>query len=50
MNIALRKLVMLDKEFTAREEAAKLEGNTTCPFDPIFREKVARLMEQVKYI
>ena len=50
MNIALRKLAMLDKEFTAREEAAKLEGLTTSPIDPIFREKVAKLMAQVKVI
>ena len=50
MNIALRKLVMLDKEFTAREEAAKLEGFTSCPFDPIFRDKVAKVVDQIRYI
>lgn len=50
MNIALRKLAMLDKEFTAKEEAAKLEGCTTCPFDPVFREKVAKVMRQIKFL
>ncbi|MBR6126258.1 hypothetical protein IKQ21_01085 [bacterium] len=50
MNIALRKLVMLDKEFTKREEAAKLEGFSSCPFDPIFREKVSKVVDQIRYI
>lgn len=50
MNIAIRKLAMLDKEFTAKEEAAKLEGLTYYASDPIFREKVARLMERVRVI
>ena len=50
MNLALRKLVMLDKEFCAKEEAARLDGFTTCPVDPVFREKVSRLMEQIKVL
>ena len=50
MNIALRKLVMLDKEYAEKEAAAKLEGFTSCPFDPIFREKVAKVVDQIRYI
>ena len=50
MNIALRKLAMLEKDLIAREEAAKLEGYVTCPVDTEFRRKLTKLMDQVRYI
>ena len=48
MNIAIRKLAMLEKDIIEREEAAKLEGYTSSPVDPAFREKITRLMDKVR--
>lgn len=50
MNIALRKLAMLEKSIAEREEAARLEGYTTSPVDPALREKITKLMEKVRVI
>lgn len=50
MNIALRKLAMLEKDLIAREEAAKFEGYTTSPVDSAFREKITQLMDKVRVI
>ena len=47
MNIAIRKLAMLEKDIIEREEAAKLEGYTV---DPAFREKITRLMDKVRVL
>ena len=50
MNIALRKLAMLEKEFIQREEAARIEGYTTSPIDCEFKNKITKLMDQVRVI
>ena len=50
MNIAIRKLAMLEKSIMEREEAAKLDGYVTSPVDPIFKEKVTRLMDKVRVL
>lgn len=51
MNIALRKLALLEENIIKREEAAKLEGYTSCPIvDSEFREKLTKLMDRVRYI
>ena len=50
MNIAIRKLALLDKNLIEREEAARMEGYTTSPIDTAFREKVTRLMDKVRVI
>lgn len=50
MNIAIRKLAMLEKEFIAREEAARLEGLTTNPIDVEFKEKITHIMDKVRLI
>ncbi len=51
MNIAIRKLALLEENLIKREEAAKIEGYTSCPIvDPEFRTKLAKLMDQVRVI
>lgn len=50
MNIALRKLAMLEKEMIAREEQAKFEGLASCPIDVDFKNRVSALMDKVRYI
>lgn len=50
MNIAMRKLAMLEKEFIQREESARLEGYTSSPIDRDFKEKITKLMDQVRFI
>lgn len=50
MNIALRKLALLEKNILEKEREAALEGYTTSPVDPAFREKVFKLMEKVRTI
>ncbi len=50
MNIAMRKLAMLEKDLIQREQAAKLDGYTSSPVDPAFREKITKLMDKVRVI
>ena len=50
MNIAIRKLAMLEKSLLEREEAAKLDGYVTSPIDPVFKENVIRLMDKVRVL
>lgn len=50
MNIAYRKLALLEKDFIAREEAAKINGFTSCPIDRDFKDKITRLLDQVRYL
>lgn len=50
MNIAIRKLAMLEKSLLEREEAAKLDGYVTSPIDPVFKEKVTRLMDKIRVL
>jgi len=48
MNIALRKLALLEKSIAAREEVARLEGYTTSPVNPALKENVTKLMNKVR--
>ena len=50
MNVALRKLALLEKNIMQKEEAAKVQGYTTSPVDPIFKEKIVKLMKRVRAI
>ena len=50
MNLAYRKLAMLEKDFIEREECAKLEGYSSCPVDRDFKEKITRLLDKVRYL
>ncbi len=50
MNIALRKLALLEKNMREREEAARLEGYTTSPIDSNFKQRITQLMDKVRAI
>jgi len=50
MNIALRKLAMLEKEMIEREQQALFEGYATKPIDQDFKNRVTALMDKVRYI
>ena len=50
MNLAYRKLAMIEKDFIAREEAAKIEGIVSCPIDRDFKNKITRLLDQIRYL
>ena len=50
MNVALRKLALLEKNIMQKEEAAKVQGYTTSPVDPIFKKKIVKLMKRVREI
>lgn len=50
MNIALRKLVMLEKSIAQQEEMAKINGYSTNVVDSEFKERVANLINKVRYI
>ena len=49
MNLAMRKLAMLEKDMIAREEQAKLEGYSSCPIDRDFKEKITKILDRVRY-
>ena len=50
MNIAVRKLAMLEKSLIEREEANRIDGYVTSPVDVAFREKVSKLMDKVRVL
>ncbi|MCM1003784.1 MAG: hypothetical protein NC408_05510 [Candidatus Gastranaerophilales bacterium] len=50
MNIALRKLAMIEKSFQAQEEAERIQGYSTCTIDKDFRRRVNDLMDKVRII
>ena len=50
MNLALRKLAMLEKDLIAREEAAKIEGYVTSPVDNDLKLRITKLMDKVRVI
>jgi hypothetical protein len=48
MNLTYRKLAMLEKDFIAKEEAAKIEGFYASPVDKDLQRRVSYLLEQVR--
>ena len=48
MNLTYRKLAMLEKDFIAKEEAAKLEGFYSSPVDKELQYRVTNLLNQVR--
>ena len=50
MNVAIRKLALLEKDIIQKEEAARIQGYAKSPVDPIFKEKIVKLMERVRAI
>ena len=50
MNIALRKLAMIEKAYAEMEENARVQGFSECPFDRDFQRKISAVMEKVRLI
>ena len=50
MNIALRKLALLEKEFEKQEEQAKIQGYTTISINRDLQRKIVDLMDRVRVI
>ena len=50
MNLALRKIAMLEKNMIQKEEEARINGYASSPIDKEFRNKVFALMEKVRAI
>jgi hypothetical protein len=48
MNLTYRKLAMLEKDFIAKEEAAKIEGFYSAPVDKDLQSRVTNLLDQVR--
>lgn len=50
MNIALRKLAMLEEKMVKEEETARLQGYSTCPVDQDLKRRITDLMDRVRVI
>lgn len=50
MNIALRKLAMLEKSILEKEEEARIQGYTTNVIDSDFKNRITTLMDKVRVI
>ena len=50
MNIALRKLAMLEANMIKQEEQARMEGFTTCPIDTDLKRRISELMDRVRVL
>jgi len=50
MNLAFRKLAMLEKDFIEREENARIQGYTSSPIDRDLKNRVTKLLDQVRYL
>lgn len=50
MNVALKKLALLEKNFLEQEEQQRIEGYVSEPINTELRKKVYALMEKVRAI
>jgi len=50
MNITLRKMALLEKNFIQQEEQARIQGYSTCPVDNEMKKRVTDLMDKVRLI
>ena len=50
MNIALRKLAMIEKCYAEMEENARIQGYSDCPIDREFQRRISEVMEKVRVI
>lgn len=50
MNITLRKMALLEQNFKAQEEAARIQGYSSCPIDNELKRRVTDLMDKVRLI
>ena len=50
MNIAVRKLALLEKNILEREASARVQGYSTTVIDADFKRRVTNLMDKVRAI
>ncbi len=50
MNIAIRKLALLEKTLEEKEMNSKINGYVVSPIDVELKEKISKLMDQVRVI
>lgn len=50
MNIAIRKLAMLEKAMLAQEEASRIDGYSTCPINQDLKQQITTIMDKVRAI
>ena len=48
MNLALRKLALLENEMAQKEETARIQGFVTSPIDTDLKRRVTMLMDRVR--
>ena len=48
MNLAIRKLALLEKSIMQQEEESRIQGYSTCTIDSEFRNKISDLMDKVR--
>lgn len=48
MNLALRKLAMLEESMVKKEEHARINGYTTCVIDRDLKERISNLIDKVR--
>lgn len=50
MNIAIRKLAMLEKVMNQQEEEARINGYSSCPIDQNLKRQITDIMDRVRVI
>ena len=50
MNIALKKLAMIEKTYAEMEENARIQGYLDYPIDREFQKRITNLMDKVRLI
>lgn len=50
MNITYRKMAMLDKTLTEREEAARIGGYLTDPSERDLHNRISKILDQARII
>ena len=50
MNIAMRKLAMLEKDLEDKEEKARVDGFASCPINIHLQRQVKDLMDKIRVV
>ena len=50
MNLAIRKLALIEKDMNYKEENARVYGYSTCDIDRDLKERITELMDKVRYL
>ena len=50
MNITMRKIAILEKDFENKEEKARIDGFASCPINIHLQRQVKDLMDKIKVL